>query len=117
MYDLPVPVNPTDPQPTLVDSYKSISKILREGTHTYSQVRMDIDSGGCGYFPSANSTQIPTTSGIYPMSLTCQPPYCAVDQPCYFNGWSACCTTSPASCHDSCNCYCYAAMEGLLSSC
>jgi hypothetical protein len=82
-----------------VQSYKSISKILREGTHTYSQVRMDIDSGGCGTFPSPN-TMDQLNGG------NCAPNYCNVDQCCYYNWGSACCTTSPSSCHDNCNCYC-----------
>ena len=109
MYDLPVPVNPTDPQPTLVDSYKSISKILREGTHTYSQVRMDIDSCGCGHFEPSYSGSSPTGD--------CAPPDCASNQVCYYNGWSACCTTSPASCHDSCNKNCSVVALNYLNGC
>ena len=81
-----------------VQSYKSISKILREGTHTYSQVRMDIDSGGCGSFGSPY--QMEQTDG------NCAPNYCNPNQGCYYNWGSACCTTSPSSCHDDCNCFC-----------
>jgi hypothetical protein len=80
-----------------VQSYKSISKILREGTHTYSQVRMDIDSGGCGSFPSP-ATVDPALSG---MCVPCKP-----YQGCFYS-WDCCgCNTSTPDCPDSCNCFC-----------
>ena len=83
----------------LVSSYKSISKILHEGSFT--QVRMDIDSGACGNFNGFYAQNLHTTP-----TPQCNPPNCSANQNCYFDGWSACCTTSPSSCSDDCNCAC-----------
>lgn len=86
----------------LVSSYKSISKILHEGSFT--QVRMDIDSGACGNFDGYYADE--SSNNATPQ---CNPPNCSANQNCYFNGWGACCTTSPASCSDVCNCACLTA--------
>ena len=84
-----------------VQSYKSISKILREGTHTYSQVRMDIDSGGCGSFQSPTMM-----NNLWNNATPCLPSNCDNKQSCWYSWSCVGCTTSPSSCHDSCNCFC-----------
>ena len=48
MYDLPI--NSTNPLPSLVSSYETISKIMNEGK--YTQVRMDIDESARTWFNS-----------------------------------------------------------------
>ena len=88
----------------LVSSYKSISKILKEGSFT--QVRMDIDSGACGNF-SLSYTNRRIADGM--ISSSCLPNNCNANQDCFYNALSACCTTEPSSCHDNCNCLCFGA--------
>jgi hypothetical protein len=92
-----------DDNSELVSSYKSISKILKEGS--YTQVRMDIDSGACGNF----SPSYTNAGGSSYIQASCSPPNCSATQNCYYDGWSCCCTTSPSSCHDDCNCFCFGA--------
>jgi len=92
----------------LVSSYKSISKILTEGS--YTQVRMDIDSGACGSF------SLSQTNGLIEARPTlgwneCLPTNCSATQNCYYNGFSCCCTTSPSTCSDNCNCMCSGAIS------
>jgi len=103
-----------DDSGVLVSSYKSISKILKEGS--YTQVRMDIDPQGCGSFISVASADISQQASEW-MPSSCQPPDCNFLQSCYFNWGSACCTTSPSTCSDSCNTWCAAITEGMLSPC
>ena len=104
-----------DDSGVLVSSYKSISKILTEGSFT--QVRMDIDTNGCGSFLSLAA--VAQTPGGMPSN--CQPPYCAVYQSCFYNWSSACCTTRPSTCSDGCNSFCSgcaaAVFGGIYAAC
>jgi hypothetical protein len=83
----------------LVSSYKSISKIIHEGSFT--QVRMDIDGGYCGSFLVFNGYPDESPS-------SCNPPNCSLGQSCYYNGWDCCCTNSNVNCTDGCNQNCNA---------
>lgn len=107
MYDLPK--GSVDPSPTLVSSYKSITKILNEGHFT--QVRMDIDCEGCGYLGSAYSNAENTYLYNTPPTICGANEGCSYEQGCHWKWWG-CCTTYGA-CPDSCNCSC----NDLLRSC
>ena len=98
----------------LVSSYKSISKILTEGSFT--QVRMDIDPMGCGSFISVAEADFDGPQFNF-MPINCQPPDCNLLQSCNFNWGSACCTTRPSTCSDGCNVWCIGVNEGSYIAC
>ena len=107
-----------DDNGVLVSSYKSISKVLKEGSFT--QVRMDIDSAGCGYLGYAiwanwgykifNEFEAYCegngNTGFGVLDANCLPfNGCANQQGCFYKWNWACCTTH-GSCPDECNCLC-----------
>lgn len=107
-----------DDNNVLVSSYKSISKVLKEGSFT--QVRMDIDAAGCGYLGYAiwanwgykifnefeAYCQGNGNTGFGVLDANCLPfNGCANQQGCFYKWNWACCTTH-GSCPDACNCLC-----------
>jgi hypothetical protein len=104
-----------DESGALVNSYNSLSKIVDEGQFT--QVRMDIDSAGCGYLGYTYWLWT-GMEGLDALSADLnggaggcgQPQGCANQQGCHYKWNWACCTTY-GSCPDSCNCLCNQALR------
>jgi len=104
-----------DKSGTLVTSYKSVHKILEEGKFT--QVRMDIDSGGCASFAQGYCASSQTQADIYASNVCGATQNCTKGMGCHWE-YGTCCNTY-GHCPDQCNCLCAKALIkcGLSETC